>query len=520
MYLIRSQGANYRRLHYAQGKTLGRSSARNFEYYHRQTLGSSQKWATETGDQSYTFANLLPYYKKSVHYTAPNIPYPNSTNEQDPTVFSVLGGPLQVSFGKYDDPFASWAQKGLQAIGQAAINGFQSGDLIGSAYAAATVDPRDSTRSSSESSFLRSVCEMTTIKVYNNTIAGKIQFVEDTATGVAVSSEVGSRPETIQYTLSARKEIIVSAGVFYSPQILMLSGIGPRRILQSVSIPVLKDLPGVGQNLWDQPWYGTSFRVDILTGSAGLNNPSLAAAAIESYLDSASGPLSVSGVGVLGFEKLPEMLRSTLSIATQQALNDTFPADWPDIEFLPASDVIRNQSNFATQDPIDGFNYATIATALAAPFSRGDVSINSSSVSDPPLVDPNWLTNLMDVELAIAAFKRQRQLWSRITNVTIGEEYFPGPSVQSDAQILQFIRNNFAPLWHAAGTCKMGTTNDSMAVIDSSMRVYGTKGLRIVDASSFPFLPPGHPQATIYALAEKVAEEILNRQIPDSEVSK
>ena len=94
-------------------------------------------------------------------------------------------------------------------------------------------------------------------------------------------------------------------------------------------------------------------------------------------------------------------------------------------------------------------------------------------------------------------------------NLTLGDEAYPGPAVQTDAQILDWIRSAVTPIWHAASTCKMGQRNDSMAVIDSQARVFGVLGLRVVDASSFPFLPPGHPQSTVYALALKIANDIL-----------
>ena len=496
-------------MHYARGKTLGGSSARNFLYYHRQTAGSAQKWADNTGDSSYTFANLLPYYEKSVNYTAPTISYPNTTNKQDESVFNASGGPLRVSYGGYNDPFATWVLPALQAIGQTAISGFQSGNLLGSAYVPFTIDPAKGTRSSSESSFLNLALGDTTLKLYNNTLAQKLLFTGTTIRGVSVSSQGSSGLIQNDYTLRARKEVIVSAGTFQSPQLLMISGIGPRQELESLGIPVLKDLPGVGQNLWDQIYYGTAFRVNVPTSSAGLDSPAVAAAEVQAYLDSASGPLSVPGVGVLGFERLPPELRNTLSVATQNALDDSFPADWPDLEFLPAGAVLGNQSNFANLDPRDGYNYASIATALVAPLSRGNITINSTSMSDPPLINPNWLTDPADIELSIAAFKRQRQVWAKLSNLTIGQEQIPGPTVESDADILHFIRENLAPVWHAAATCKMGHSADEMAVIDPSTRVYGVQGLRVVDASSFPFLPPGHPQATIYALAEKIADGIL-----------
>lgn len=167
---------------------MGGSSARNFLYYYRPTIGSAQKWAVDTGDQTYTFPNLLPYYKRSVNYNAPTISYPNSTNEQDESVFDPKGGPLHVSNGGYNDLFATWVLPALQAVGQRAINGFQSGNLLGSAYVLATIDPTKATRSSSESSFLQLAVSQTDLKVYNNTLVQKLLFTGTSAKGVSVRS--------------------------------------------------------------------------------------------------------------------------------------------------------------------------------------------------------------------------------------------------------------------------------------------------------------------------------------------
>ena len=369
----------------------------------------------------------------------------------------------------------------------------------------ATIDPTRATRSSSESSFLNDTRARArdTLRVYNNTLAKKLLFSGSIARGVLASSEGN------EYVLSARKEIIISAGAFQSPQLLMVSGIGPRRMLRGLGIPLVKELPGVGKNLWDHAYYGTTFRVNVPTASAGPNSPDAAAAAAQAYLSNATGPLSVPGTMVLGWENLPSELRRTIPPAAWALLEKTFPPDWPQLEFLPVSGFLGNQSNYRAQDPADGFNYASVATAVVAPLSRGDISINSTSMGDPPLINPNWLTHPVDIQLAIAAFKRQRAVWNHLRNLTIGEEYFPGPEVQSNKDILNFIRQNLAPVWHAASTCKMGHRSDPMAVIDTNVKVYGVERLRVVDASSFPFLPPGHPQATIYALAEKIAAEIL-----------
>lgn len=165
---------------------------------------------------------------------------------------------------------------------------------------------------------------------------------------------------------------------------------------------------------------------------------------------------------------------------------------------------------------------------LVAPMSRGNVTLQSADTSDLPVINPNWLDDQADQEVVIAMFKRIRQAFQSeaMQPVVIGEESNPGPQVQSDDEILQFIKDNVMTLWHPSCTCKMGTSDDDMAVVDSQARVYGVGGLRVVDASAFPFLPPGHPQSTVCMflgyfsglpsancvtdmLAEKIAADII-----------
>lgn len=460
-------------------------------------------WADQVDDQSYTFENLLPYYEKSSQYTPPQFPQPNSTNIQDPNTLTSNTAPVQVSFGGYNDPFGTWIIPAFKAIGQAAINGFTSGRLIGAAYCPSTINPDGNKRSSSETAYLQPAANRSNLHVYEHTLANRILFDSTKrATGVNVTSG------TTTQIISATKEVILSAGAFQSPQLLMLSGIGPADTLKSLSIPLIQDLPGVGQNLWDQVYYGSTFPVNLLTNSAGLNNPALTAASIAAYNTDGTGPLSIGNTGVLGWEKLANRT-TTLSAAAQNALA-IFPPDWPELEFLPASGTLGYQRVFAAEDPRDGHNYATIATALVSPLSRGSISINSTSAAAPPVINPNWLTHPADVELAIAGFKRTRDAWAEgLAGLTIGAEKIPGIGVQTDEEILAFIRKSLAPVWHAACTCKMGRAGDEAAVVDSAAKVRGVTGLRVVDASAFPILPPGHPQATIYAFAEKIADDVV-----------
>ena len=261
----------------------------------------------------------------------------------------------------------------------------------------------------------------------------------------------------------------------------------------------------MGQNLQDHTYSGVSYRVKVKTASALLNDPAYAAQADEDFLAKASGPLT-NGPAYIGFEKLPH---GSISGSARSALDAAFPSDWPDVEYLIENGFDGYNRDYATADPRDGFNYGTISAAGAASFSVGNVSIRSASMRDSPLINPNHLTHPVDIEMALAAFKRVRQLWESMPGVTIGEEYFPGyGDIKSDDEILQHIRESSIQLWHASATCKMGRPDDPMAVLDSQAKVKGVSGLRVVDASSFPFVPPGHPMATVYMLALKIADEI------------
>ncbi|CAE7027645.1 hypothetical protein P3342_006024 [Pyrenophora teres f. teres] len=493
--------AGNRRIHYAQGKTLGGSSAINTMAYHRGTLGAFQRWADQVGDQSYVFNKVLPYFKKSSTLTPPNLEKrmaPNATVRYDPNAFNnALGGPLQVSWANWVDPAQSWLVRGLQAIGlELSAKGFSSGELKGGAWVPTTIDPRHATRSTSKSSYLDASSKDTSRPiVYLRSQASKILF-DKQKKAVGVSVTTGEN----KYTLSAKREIVLSAGVFHSPQLLMLSGIGPANTLASYSIPIVSNLAGVGKNLWDQIFFNVLRGITVPNTGTYLATPLQQAVAVQQYSLMASGPYS-SGGGYLSFEKLPQKYRTGFSSRTAKLLND-FPADWPEIEYI-ASGFPSGSANYST--------IGAISATLLTPTSRGNVTISSASVSDPPVINLGWLTDPADGEILVAAFKRVREAWasSALSAVAYGPEIAPGAAVSSDADILKFIRENAQPIWHASSTCAMGKSAKDGAVVDSRGRVFGVKGLRVVDNSITPFSVPGHPQSSVYMLAEKIAQDML-----------
>ncbi|KAF3762736.1 putative GMC oxidoreductase [Cryphonectria parasitica EP155] len=508
-----------RRLHYARGKTLGGSSARNYFLYQRPTIDSMQKWADEVDDDSFTWDNMLPYFKKSVNYTAfSNSSYTNSSNLQDPAAFSPSGGPVQVSFSNAVDPFGTWARLAFIKAGMPQITGLSSGKLIGSAYAALTVDPTNGQRSSSESSFLHAAIDakLPGLTVYKNTFATQIQFASNSttlATGISALTAGTFGTGSVEFTLTARNEVILSAGAFQSPQLLMVSGIGNCTELGEFGIECRRNLPGVGNNLWDHPIFGSARRVNVQTGSASVNNPSLAATLVAEYLSTAGGPLSIFGPGYYGWEKLPEPYRSNLTNSTRAALDAAFPSDWPEIEWLPVAAYNGDNENKQTADPKDGHNYATINACLVAPLSRGTVKLAGPDMLTLPEVNPGWLSSPADLDLSVQAFRRQRAIWDSLAEMGVAdtEEAYPGSSVQTDDEIKAWIGESMTTVYHASGTCKMGVATDASAVVDSDGLVFGFENLRVVDTSAMPFLTPGHPQSVVYAMAERLADVILDQ---------
>ncbi|KAI7361833.1 hypothetical protein KC354_g7779 [Hortaea werneckii] len=276
----------------------------------------------------------------------------------------------------------------------------------------------------------------------------------------------------------------------------------PESTLELFGIEAVSKLEGVGP----------SYRMNMRTATSLVNDPIwLAKQYATDFLLKQEGMLTNPISDLLGWEKVPDSLRSSFPSSAQDDLN-SFPDDWPEIEYLSAPGYIGNFTSLTGTQPKDGYQYGSILATLVKPLSRGNVTIKSTDTSDKPLINPNWLAHPTDQQVAIAAYKRARQVF----NTTFMEpalvekdEYFPGFDVQSDEDLLNVIRGSVMTVPHASGTSKMGKKDDPMAVIDTSRKVFGTEGLRVVDASSFPFLPPGHPQSTIYALAEKIAAEIL-----------
>lgn len=423
------------------------SSAENAAIYNRGTTGSYQVWADNVGDQSWTFENLLPYFTRGIKFTGVD---PNSTTRAanasivpppaNPNAINASGFPLTVGYSNWAMPYGSWIARGMAQLGFPVQQDFISGNLLGAQIAPVSIRP-DQTRASSQSTYLDTALASgrTNLKVYTHSMAKRVLFSSNkTATGVEVVSGISD-----PYILSAKSEVIVSAGAFQSPQLLMVSGVGPKEQLEKFNITVVADRPGVGQTMEDHLDFGPVYYVNLQgqTGAPSAGND----AAVEQYLANRTGFLTNFGVDFIGWEKLPAANRVNFTAQTIADLAK-YPADWPEIEYEITEAPIAMLTQVA----------GTPIAIPVTPISRGTVTLSSNDMSDPPVIDPNWLTSPTDIQVAIEAFKRSRAMAeaSSAIPIQIGDEVMPGKNVTLDADIHEYIKNTAYQNWHASCTCE------------------------------------------------------------------
>lgn len=275
--------------------------------------GAFKRWADVVGDQSYTYENVAKYYKKAMNFTPYDgeTRFANSTPSYNPALVAE-GGPLDISYPAYAYGWTSWVAVALEGIGIKNTDSFINGALNGSAWHISTVNHTTGFRASADRAYLRPYLHRPNLAVFNGTLGERIIFDDDkVATGVEVTTGNTS------YTLNATREVIVAGGVFQSPQLLQVSGVGPAALLHEHGIPVVADRPGVGQNLDDQFLFGIAYRVNLETTS--LNRGNGVAIDVELFNTNATGRLTNPGGEYAGFEKVPKDLRSNFSTSTLES---------------------------------------------------------------------------------------------------------------------------------------------------------------------------------------------------------
>lgn len=334
-------------------------------------------------------------------------------------------------------------------------------------------------RSSSATAYLREAERRPNLQVETDAHVSKILFQGRSATGVSYIK--GGTEHQVD-----AGEIILSAGAIQSPQLLQLSGIGPARFLSSMGIPVVADLPGVGENLQDH----LQLRVMYKCTKPITTNDDLAslwgkARIGAKWLFTRKGPLAIgTNQGGLFTRVLPE-------------------SKTPDVQFHFAT--LSAELAGAQPHPWPGF---TMSVCQLRPESRGTVRLRSRDPREPPAMQANYLATGLDGRCAIEGIKLARALAAtKSLKPYVAEEYRPGSGARSDEELLEFARDHGATIFHPAGTCKMG--NDEMAVVDPELRVRGVENLRVVDCSIMPTLVSGNTHAPVVMIAEKASDLIL-----------
>ncbi|MCB2065615.1 MAG: choline dehydrogenase, partial [Erythrobacter sp.] len=447
-----------------RGKVLGGGSSINGMVYDRGFHSDYDGWA-QAGNRGWSFAEVLPYFRKLENY----LPSDDQWHGK--------GGPVQVTRATQDHPFA----RAFVAAGEQA--GYpRNPDLNGASregFGAVDLTVGKGKRSSASSAYLKPVLGRPNLTVLTGAASRQVLFDGKRASGIAF------RHDGMDKVATAAREVILSAGAINTPQLLMLSGVGPAAHLADHGIDLVHDLPGVGQNLQDHMAAHVRYKSTKPLSMLRYLNPLRGVVAMGQYLLFNTGPLAESGMSVASFVKSDPAL------------------DEPDIKMLLIMALFSH--NGQKMVPIHGF-YAHIN--VARPQSRGSVTLASKDPDAPPAIDQNYNATENDRRVIREGVRIARKVFQQAAFDDFrGDELAPGPEVESDEQIDAYVRATAEADYHSVGTARMGS--DPMAVVDAELRVHGIAGLRVVDASVMPNLPGANTAMPVAMIAEKAADMIL-----------
>lgn len=459
-----------RKIYHPRGKVLGGSSSTNAMAYIRGQQQDYDHWHS-LGNSGWSFAEVLPYFKSVEH------------NEQFENEFHARGGLLNVTQAYwYHTPYGQAFIDACQQCGipaNADVNGSQQEGVGWFQYTM-----KGGARFSAAKAFLVPALKRKNLHVVTGALVRKLVIDGEVVRGVEFATSSSSN-----LVARARKEVILSAGAFESPKLLMLSGIGEREELVRHGIASKINLPGVGKNLHDHLMYPVSSRTLGRTNNYYLPWHRQALAVIN-YFITRSGPMSIGPLEAVAF------LRSS----------DDQPTPDIQFQFTPTNageDQVADMYNMASLPRTDGY---TVLPTQVRPESRGVVELASTDPAAPPVINPHYLEDERDRTLLIKAGRKALQVLEspafdqyRVAN------HLPRET-SSDDHWLQHIATSAECVYHPVGTCKMGS--DEMAVVDASLKVRGMHNLRVIDASVMPRITSGNTNAPVMMIAEKAADLI------------
>ncbi len=464
---VPQKGLNGRRGFQPRGKTLGGSSAINAMLYVRGHKWDYDHWAA-LGNQGWSYDDILPYFKKS------------ENNEGGSDQYHGTGGPLNVTRPRSPNPFTAAFLQAMENRQLPLTEDFNGPQQEGGSLFPVT--QKNGLRHSAAAAYLTPIKGRENLTIITTAHIARVLLSGNKASGVEYIK--GNK----KHTIKARKEVILSGGAFGSPQILMLSGIGPDEELNQHGIEVRHHLPGVGQNLQDHIDYISNYRRPSWT----------------LYGYSWSMLLRLPWAGLRFLFKRAGFLTTTYAEAGAFLKTDA-SAEIPDIQlhFVPALVDDHNRKILLGTG-------VSCHVCLLRPKSVGSLGLISANPLDPPRIDPAFLSHADDITRLIKGFKIMRSIMEAPPLNGLPEEDIFGQNMGDDRAIEQEIRSRADTVYHPVGTCKMGV--DDMAVVDAQLKVRGISNLRVVDASIMPTLIGGNTNAPTIMIAEKAADMILSER--------
>lgn len=464
---------NGRKLYWPRGRGWGGSSSINGMIYIRGHALDYDQWR-QSGLRGWGFADILPYFRMSESYEGGENEYHGGQ------------GPLNVTESPMDNPvFDAFIEAGRQA-GYPLTDDFNGPEQEGMGRYQRTIFGGE--RWSASFAYLRPIeKDRPNLTIRSTALVSRVLFRGGKTTGVELVAKRGAQPEI----LHCGGEVILCAGAVQSPQILMLSGVGPADQIREAGVTTIVDLPGVGANLQDHLDVSVistlKEKISAYSAQAGLKKLAVAAR----YLMTKSGP------GADNF------LQAGAFLKTREGL------DRPDIQLHLLNAIMLDHGN--TQANTDGF---TMHACQLRPESRGTISLASSDPFDHPKIDPNYLASDIDRQVMRESVRMCRDICAQpALSELIKAEMFPGDEVKSDDEIDAFIREKGETIYHPVGTVHMGIHDD--APLDPELRVRGVEGLRVVDASVMPTLIGGNTNAPTIMIAEKAADLLRGKVAPE-----
>lgn len=458
---------NGRQIYWPRGKTLGGSSSINGLIYIRGQREDYDHWSNALGLKGWSYDECLPYFIKS------------ERNQRGASKFHGGIGPLSVSDIGVKNPLIEAFINGAGENGVPRTDDFNGERQEGAGYYQLTT--WKGWRWSTAKGYLTPNKNRTNLSIETGAQAMGVVMEGKRAVGVRY------RQGGVDKVAKAKGEVLLSAGAIQSPQLLQLSGIGPAALLKNLGIPVVHDLPGVGENLQDHLQIRMIFEMNQRTTNDDLNSLFGQAKLGMQWFFKRSGPLAVGiNQGGCFMKALPGEAKT------------------PDIQFHVAT-LSADMAGAKVHD----FSGMTMSVCQLRPESRGHIRIKSADPFQPPEMQPNYLSTDLDRRTNVAALKVVRAITGSMSmRGLIKREVKPGKDTVDDAALLEFCRNNGATIFHPTGTCQMGLDPAQGAVLDARLRVHGIQGLRVIDCSAMPTLVSGNTNAPAVMMAEKAVDMI------------